>query len=95
MTDFRDLSRLPVDPSYWDDLEARIMADLGPRVQQGIAPGPAWWAPLASRAGALCALAFAASLAALLLVPARPPEPAVISTGFLRLPQDERTTTFV
>ena len=95
MTDLRDLSRLPVDPGYWDDLAARITGELGPRVRDA-ARRPAWWAPLAARAWPLGGLACAALLAALLLVPPRPAESTAATTGLLRPPPgDSAVAAFV
>ncbi len=86
MSEFRDLSRLPADPAYWDRLEARITAELGPRVRSA---GSAWWAPVATRASGLGGLAVAAALATLLLVPSRAPDPVAHPTGLLRMPDDD------
>ena len=90
MTEFRDLSRLPVDQTYWEDLEARIMADLGPQVRASRGTGETWLAPIAARAWRLGGLAIAAGLAALMLVPARAQE-RVTPSGLLRLPSDDAT----
>ncbi|MEX2283805.1 MAG: hypothetical protein WEE89_15070 [Gemmatimonadota bacterium] len=86
MSEYRDLSRLPEDQAYWDDLESRVMAGL----QDEIIPAePAGlWAPLAGRALALGGLAAAAALAALLLVPARTTQ-QVMTAGLLRLPEND------
>ena len=92
MSDLRNLSNLPGNQAYWDELEKRIVAGLGPR-----APARAeWWMPLAARAGALGALAAAAAIAALILMPARD-EPAVVSAaGLLLLPgSDPAFVSFV
>jgi hypothetical protein len=70
MSEFRELSRLPEDPEYWESLQARVMSGLPERSPLGAAPR--WWAPLADRAWGLGGLAAAAALAALLLVPDRP-----------------------
>ena len=86
MSEFQELSKLPKDPEYWDRLEARITAELGPLVRGLPETRPEWWAPLATRALALGGLAAAAALAALLLVPPRTrPTP---TTGLLRLPDN-------
>ena len=75
MTERPDLSRLPADPAYWDELEARVMAELGPRVRAR--PAANALAPLARGAWRLTGLAAAAILAALLLTPSRArPEPS-------------------
>ena len=63
MSDLRDLSELPDDPAYWNGLEKRIVAGLGPRIQAA----PPWWAPLAARAWTLGGLAAAAVIVAMLL----------------------------
>jgi hypothetical protein len=88
MTEFRDLSKLPEDPAYWDRLEARIAAELAPAVHRLAARKPSWWAPVATRAWGLGGLALAAGLAALLLLPARASE-ARSQTGLLRVPDDD------
>lgn len=94
MTDLRKLSSLPDDPGYWEDLEARFMADLGPRVRAKSERGPAPWTPRPAHAWGLGGLAAAAAVAAVLFVPARTsdaeaaaPNPA----GLLRLPNDDPT----
>jgi hypothetical protein len=92
VTEFRDLSRLPVDQTYWEDLEARIMADLGPRVREARAR-PTWFAPLAARAGRLGGFAIAAGVAALILMPSRPATPVGAPIGLLRLPANDPTIT--
>jgi hypothetical protein len=94
MSEFPELSRLPKDRVYWDRLEARIVAELGPDVRALAVSRPDWWAPLARRAWALGALAAAAGLAALLLVPPRTPRVAP-ATGLLRLPDNPALVAFV
>lgn len=89
MTDFRDLSRLPTDEGYWKALEERIVAELGPGVREAEEARPRWWEPLATRAWSLGALAAAAGLAALLVLPPRATEHPVNPTGLLRLPEDD------
>ena len=89
MTEFRDLSRLPGDQDYWDRLEARITAELGPAVHSLPAARSNWWAPVATRAWGLGGLAVAAGIAALLLVPPRTRDGANNPTGLLRLPDDD------
>jgi hypothetical protein len=85
MSEYRDLSRLPDDQAYWDALESRVLAGL----QDERAVQPAGWsAPLAGRALGLGALAAAAALAALLLVPARATQ-QVMTAGLLRLPEND------
>ena len=86
MSDLRDLSELPDDPAYWDGLEKRIVAGLGPRVQ---AAPTTWWAPLAARAWTLGGLAAAAAVAALLLMPARAEPSVVTEAGLLLLPESD------
>jgi hypothetical protein len=93
MTESRDLSRLPVDQTYWDGLEAKIMADLGPLVRAAAEPRPTWFGPLAARAWRLSGLAIAAGVAALILAPPRLAESAAAPTGLLRLPADDPTIT--
>ena len=85
MDDYRELSRLPDDEAYWDELEARVMSGLGPRV----ARTAEWWAPLATRAYALGAIAVAAGVAALLLVPGRSAAPPAVGAGLFRMPDDD------
>ncbi|MGH7554704.1 MAG: hypothetical protein ACREMQ_17010 [Longimicrobiales bacterium] len=91
MTDLRDLSRLPVDQSYWDGLEARIMADLGPRVREASGAQSAWWAPLAASAWPLVGLAAAAGLATLIILPPRSTEPTSVAIWMLRPPAENPT----
>lgn len=86
MKEFRDLSRLPVDPEYWNALEARIMSDLGPRVRGGSVGSGGWLRPLSARAWTLGAVALAAGLAGLILVPPRDPDAIDGSLGFLGVP---------
>jgi hypothetical protein len=93
MSDFRDLSELPDDEAYWDGLEQRIVAGLGPRVP---ARSDAWWTPLAARAWTLGGLAAAAAIAALLLMPARDEARPVTESSLLLLPNsDPAFVTFV
>ena len=86
MSDFRDLSELPGDQAYWDDLEQRIVGGLGPRAQ---AVPAAWWAPLAARAWTLGGLAAAAAIAAIVLMPARDAGRASTEPGLLLLPDSD------
>jgi hypothetical protein len=86
VTEFRDLSRLPVDQEYWDALEARIMSDLGPRVREGAFASGGWLRPLSARAWTLGAVALAAGIAALMLMPPRDPDAVDRSSGFLGVP---------
>ena len=67
MRKLRELSKLPEDPAYWEQLEARIVT----RTQVAGTVEAAWWVPLAARATALGGLAIAAGIAALLLIPPR------------------------
>ena len=93
MSELRDLSKLPTDQAYWDRLEARITAELGPAVQT-LSPSRTldWWAPLSARAWALGGLAAAAGLAAILLLPARSPSPAPSTAGLFTLPGSDPAT---
>ena len=86
MTEFRDLSRLPAEQRYWDDLEARITADLSPLIRD---PNRrrAWWTPLARRAWLLGGLAAAAAAAAVWLLPARPSSGIESVGGMFRVPE--------
>src|SRR5262245_19210621 len=84
MSDLRDLSKLPEDPSYWDDLEKRIVSGLGARVPEAAA----WWRPLAASAWGLGALAAAAAIGAVVLLPARNGERPV-NAGLLQLPASD------
>jgi len=95
MSEFRDLSRLPSDQAYWDDLEARIVGQAVGAAKAGEVVGPGWWAPLASRALALGGLAAAAGIAALLLVPPRIHDSRGNSTTLLRLPHDPGMVAFL
>ncbi|MGH7503983.1 MAG: hypothetical protein ACREL7_19830 [Longimicrobiales bacterium] len=92
MSDLRDLSSLPHDRAYWDDLEARVLAGVG--AGAGGIEGPAWWMPLARRAWTLSGLA-AASLVALLLV-SRADRDHLDPAGLLRVPEgDPRVAAFL
>jgi hypothetical protein len=90
MTEFRDLSRLPADQHYWDQLESRITGELGPLVRESVRR-PAWWSPLARRAWWLGGIAAAAALGALWLLPARPSPGAAAPSGFLKPPDNDPT----
>jgi hypothetical protein len=94
MTEYRDLSQLPEDAGYWDALEARVLGAARPRIGRSASASRSVWAPLAERAGALVGMAAAASLAALLLVPARPGTTPTAVSGLLRVPTDDPTLTF-
>ena len=95
MREWGDLSQLPKDPGYWNDLEKRIMSELGPQVRATPETATHWLAPLAARAWGLTGLAAAAAIAALLLIPPRKDEPRV-SAGLLTLPgSDPSFTSFV
>lgn len=94
MSEFRELSRLPKDQEYWDRLEARITAELGPLVRDLPAARPEWWVPLAKRAWALGGLAAAAGITAFLLAPSRTPASAA-PAGLIRLPDDPALIAFV
>lgn len=92
MTEFRDWSRLPDDPDYWEQLESRITGSLGPLVQAGAETGQAWWSPITRQAWALGGLALAAALAVLLLAPPRRDrEPS--ATGWLPPPRNDPAVT--
>jgi len=96
MTELRDFSKVPDDAAWWDDLEARIMAELGPRVRAGERRRTEWWAPLAHRAWRLGGLAAAAGLVALLFAPARTHDARPTARGLLRLTtSDARLVPFV
>jgi hypothetical protein len=69
MNEFRDLSRLPEDPEYWAQLEARVVAGLSDGRDPPASAG--WWSPLEPAAIGLGATALAALLAVLLLLPPR------------------------
>jgi hypothetical protein len=84
MTELRDLSRLPVDESYWEGLEARIVGELGPRVRQGVVTRPGWWTPLVEHAWAFGGLAAAAMLALVLVMPERTYTASPIAEMLLR-----------
>lgn len=70
MTDYRELSGLPGEETYWRDLEARILDRMPPTGAQESGT-TSWMQPLAKRAAGLGWLA-AAGLAALLLASGRP-----------------------
>jgi hypothetical protein len=97
MTELPEFSGLPDDAAYWDELEARIMANLGPRVRAGDVRREEWWAPIAAKAWGLGGLAAAAGLAAVLLVPSRTHAPEhAAAQGLLRLSiHDARLAPFV
>ena len=94
MSEYPDLSRLPKDPRYWDDLESRILAGLPAGDAVTARQEDGWLAPLAARAGVLSGLAAAAAIAALLLLPARSSD-RLATGGLFRLPDDETVTAFV
>jgi hypothetical protein len=87
MSEYRDLSRLPVNQDYWDGLEARISAGLGPRVRAAAAARRTWWAPSGAGAWASGSLAAAAVIAALSLAPPREPATESKLPGLLRPPR--------
>lgn len=89
MTDFRELSRLPEDERYWRALEERIVGELAPVVHDVATTGAAWSDGLAANALRLGALAAAAGIAALLILPARAVDREVPAAGLLRLPEDD------
>jgi hypothetical protein len=82
MNEPSDFSKLPADPAYWSDLEARIVSSVSPSMED--ADATVWWKPLARGAWGLGGLAAAAVLAALLLAPPRqatPPPPLMTYFG--------------
>jgi hypothetical protein len=87
MSEFRELSKLPADQTYWDRLETRILA-VG-AVRAG------WWEPLANRAIGLSGLAVAAGVAALLLVPPRTQNGIANLPTMLQLPDDPAMAAFL
>jgi hypothetical protein len=93
MRELRELSKLPAEPEYWERLEARMRGS-GAAGQRG-SKSPEWWAPLATRAGALVGLAVAAGIAALLLVPPRARGGATNPTVLFRLPDDPAMAAFL
>jgi hypothetical protein len=96
MTGLRDFSNLPDDAAYWDELEARIMAELGPKVRAGESRSVEWWAPIARRAWSLGGLAAAAGIVALLFAPARHHDAYALTHGLLQLnTSDARLEPFV
>ena len=94
MRDLRDLSKLPGDPGYWVELEARMRRGSGAAGQRG-SNGSGWWTPLATRAGVLSGLAIAAGIAALLLVPPRTRDGVTNPTVLFRLPDDPAMAAFL
>jgi hypothetical protein len=95
MRELRGLSKLPSEQAYWDQLEARISAELEPGAPSLPVTRSGWWAPVATRAMALSGLAAAAGLAALLLVPPRTRNEAGNPAGLLRLPDDPAMIAFL
>jgi hypothetical protein len=93
MRELRELSNLPADQAYWVELEARVRGG-GAAGRRG-SNTPEWWAPLATRAGALVGLAAAAGIAALLLVPPRVRGGAANPTVLFRLPEDPAMAAFL
>ena len=93
MRELRELSKLPSDPAYWAELEARMRGS-GADGQRG-SNSRDWWAPLATRAGALVGLAAAAGIAALLLVPPRTQRAAINPTVLFQLPNDPTMAAFL
>ena len=94
MKELRDLSKLPHDQAYWDNLESQIVGKWGGG-EVGKQAGNGWWAPLATRAGALVGLAAAAGIAALLLVPPRIRGGRTNPTVLFRLPDDPAMAAFL
>ena len=96
MRELRELSKLPTDRAYWDNLECQIVGQWGSgEVGQLGSNSPDWWAPLATRAGALVGLAAAAGIAALLLVPPRARGGSANPTVLFRLPDDPAMAAFL
>ena len=93
MRELRDLSKLPNEPAYWDQLEARIAGSQ--RGEVAGLQGSSWWVPLANRALGLGGLAAAAGIAALLLVPPRAAGAAINPTVMFRLPDDPTMAAFL
>jgi hypothetical protein len=77
-----ELSRLPTDERYWEQLEARIVGSLPSSAAEHEPVAREWWAPLAERAYPVAALALAASIAAFLLLP-DPSESSLAAEGLL------------
>lgn len=92
MTEFRDLSRLPDDPAYWEQLESSITGSLAPLVRAGAESRQTWWSPITRQAWALGGLALAAALAVLLLAPPRRDD-GPSATGWLRPPESAPAVT--
>ncbi len=95
MTELRDLSKLPVDRAYWAGLEAKVTARLESRVRALPATRTRWWVPTARGAWLSGGMAVAATMAALVLVPPRPPVEPATPTGLLHAPDDAVTLEFV
>jgi hypothetical protein len=91
MRKLRELSKLPTDPDYWGELEARILSGRA----AGRQGGNGWWAPVATRAGALVGLAAAAGIAALFLIPPRGSTRNSNPTVLFRLPDDPAMHVFL
>lgn len=75
-----ELSKLPRGDGYWDALEARMVAAVGPELAIGrAAVGAPWFVPLARGAWGLGAVAAAAAAVLLVLPPrATPAAPSPI-----------------
>lgn len=89
MSELRDFSKLPDDPGYWSDLEARIVSAVSPPMVD--AESDDWWRPLARRAWGLGGLAAAAALAAVVLAPPRPAAPRPPLTTYFGSSIDDAT----
>ena len=95
MKDLRDLSKLPTDAAYWQELEARVLGAVAVPPSRRPAVPLGWWTPLATRAGALSALATSAGIAALMLVPPRTRGEAPNTALLFRLPDDPAMNAFL
>ena len=78
MSDLRELSKLPADQAYWDQLAATIVGDVFRT------PKP-WWHGLEGRAVSLLGLAAAAAIAAIMLLPAREMQRDASAAALLQL----------
>lgn len=80
-------SRLPDDPTYWDDLAARIVDSAEPILREH-RDVQAWWSPLARWSPAIGVAAAAAALLVLLFGPPESSRSPAVSFAQLLSPRD-------
>jgi hypothetical protein len=90
-------SRLPEDPAYWENLRNRIVDDGRPVLRTYWQERRKWWSGLARFSTALAFGASAASIAALLLMPAGDPATPQATTAdtYGLAPDDPMAVTLV